>query len=207
MDSVEAEPLFDELFVQGLQNPDVHRKGMRRRGHRSSDRQDRGSQQEQRAAFRWRTSLMPTMPASGATTRRSSGWSARSRPGLPARGGGSRQGRRCLARDVGRMAASQPRSASTPARPSRTRTWNGSRWKIPRARAVISDLPRCVAGQPLPCVRIGGLPDSVRGVWSLWEISLSRRWLQPQALPAGVRHRRRSHLCADREAHLGSAAD
>jgi hypothetical protein len=43
----------------------------------------------------------------------------------------------------------------------------------PRARAVISDLPRCVSGQPLPIVRIAGLPDSVRGAWSLWEISLS----------------------------------
>src|SRR5690606_27062647 len=43
----------------------------------------------------------------------------------------------------------------------------------PRARAVISDLPRCVSGQPLPAVRIAGLPDGVRGVWSLWEISLS----------------------------------
>jgi len=43
----------------------------------------------------------------------------------------------------------------------------------PRARAVISDLPRCVSGQPLPTVRIAGLPDSVHGVWSLWEISLS----------------------------------
>ena len=42
-----------------------------------------------------------------------------------------------------------------------------------RARAVISELPRCVSGQPVPTVRIAGLPDTVRGVWSLWEISLS----------------------------------
>ena len=43
----------------------------------------------------------------------------------------------------------------------------------PRARAVISELPRCVAGQPLPIATITGLPASVTGVWSLWEISLS----------------------------------
>jgi hypothetical protein len=43
----------------------------------------------------------------------------------------------------------------------------------PRARALINELPRCVPGQPLPIVRIGGLPDNIRGVWSLWEISLS----------------------------------
>ena len=43
----------------------------------------------------------------------------------------------------------------------------------PRARAVIGELRRCVAELPLPNVRIAGLPDTVRGVWSLWEISLS----------------------------------
>jgi hypothetical protein len=43
----------------------------------------------------------------------------------------------------------------------------------PRARAVISELPRCVAGQPLPITTVTGLPDTVHGVWSLWEISIS----------------------------------
>ena len=43
----------------------------------------------------------------------------------------------------------------------------------PRARAVISELSRCVSGQILPVVKIAGLPEAVRGVWSLWEISLS----------------------------------
>jgi hypothetical protein len=43
----------------------------------------------------------------------------------------------------------------------------------PRARAVIAELPRCVAGQPLPALTIKGLPETVHGVWSLWEISLA----------------------------------
>jgi hypothetical protein len=47
----------------------------------------------------------------------------------------------------------------------------------PRARAVISELSRCVAGQPLPVVKIAGLPEAVQGVWSLWEISLSAEGL------------------------------
>ena len=46
-----------------------------------------------------------------------------------------------------------------------------------RARAVISELSRCVAGQPLPVVKIAGLPEAVQGVWSLWEISLSAEGL------------------------------
>jgi len=47
----------------------------------------------------------------------------------------------------------------------------------PRARAVISELSRCVAGQPLPIVKITGLPQALQGVWSLWEISLSAEGL------------------------------
>jgi hypothetical protein len=47
----------------------------------------------------------------------------------------------------------------------------------PRARAVINELPRFVAGQPLPVIRVTGLPDSVRGIWSLWEISLAAEGL------------------------------
>jgi len=43
----------------------------------------------------------------------------------------------------------------------------------PRTRAVISELSRCVSGQPLPVIQISGLPGTVLGVWSLWEISLS----------------------------------
>ena len=34
-------------------------------------------------------------------------------------------------------------------------------------------MPRCEAGQPVPLVRISGLPDSVADVWSLWAISLA----------------------------------
>jgi hypothetical protein len=47
----------------------------------------------------------------------------------------------------------------------------------PRARAVISELPRFVAGQPLPVVRVTGLPNSLGGIWSLWEISLAAEGL------------------------------
>ena len=42
----------------------------------------------------------------------------------------------------------------------------------PRARSVVGELRRWVAKLPLPSVRIAGLPDTVCGMWSLWEISL-----------------------------------
>jgi hypothetical protein len=43
----------------------------------------------------------------------------------------------------------------------------------PRARAIIADLPRCVSGQPFPSIRLTGLPATVVGIWSLWQIGLA----------------------------------
>jgi hypothetical protein len=42
----------------------------------------------------------------------------------------------------------------------------------PRARAIIGDVPRFVVGQPLPVIRVTGLPESVNGIWSLWKVGL-----------------------------------
>ena len=51
MDSVEAEPIFDELFVHGPAGPGVHREGVRR-GDQPGARQGGGRAQEQRLARR-----------------------------------------------------------------------------------------------------------------------------------------------------------
>jgi superfamily II DNA or RNA helicase len=41
-----------------------------------------------------------------------------------------------------------------------------------RVRVLAINLPRVVRGQPVPIVRLNGLPDDVRGTWSLWRIVL-----------------------------------
>lgn len=43
----------------------------------------------------------------------------------------------------------------------------------PGLRGLASTLPQWSAGMPIPGVRIDGLPESLAGVWSLWEISQS----------------------------------
>jgi superfamily II DNA or RNA helicase len=43
----------------------------------------------------------------------------------------------------------------------------------PSLRGLASTLPQWSAGMPIPGVRIDGLPESLAGVWSLWEISQS----------------------------------
>lgn len=42
----------------------------------------------------------------------------------------------------------------------------------PRVRRLVSRLPRVVAGQPIPKIRLKGLSNEICGYWSLWRISL-----------------------------------
>ena len=170
MDSIEAEPLFDELFVQGLQNPDAieqecdaivsQLRSTLAESQKSSDLITDSHELDANDARKWRDH-----PAQF--------WLERAIVmGLPARGGAAaKDGDAWRVRWVdGNESASVCFDART-AEEHPELEW--VTLEDPRARAVISELPRCVAGQPLPLVRIGGLPDTVNGVWSLWEIILS----------------------------------
>ena len=42
-----------------------------------------------------------------------------------------------------------------------------------RMRGLIAALPHWAAGLPVPCVQVPGLPATVVGLWSLWQIGLS----------------------------------
>ncbi|MDQ0286779.1 superfamily II DNA or RNA helicase [Desulfofundulus luciae] len=42
----------------------------------------------------------------------------------------------------------------------------------PRVRGLVNRLPRVVAGQPIPRIRLKGLSHEICGYWSLWRISL-----------------------------------
>ena len=170
MDSVETEPLFDELFVQGLQNPDAidsecdavvsQLRSTIAETRKSSELLSDGHELDADDARKWRDHPAQFWLERAITT------------GLPARGG--KAVKEADAWQVRWPDGSESAKVCFDARTAEDRP--DIEWvtlEDPRARAVISDLPRHVAGQPLPTVRITGLPDNVRGVWSLWEISLS----------------------------------
>ena len=174
MDSAEVEPVFDELFVQSLQHPEaIEQKAdsvvsqlratlaeSNRHGDLLAVPHDLDADQ----ARKWRDH-----PAQF--------WLERAIVnGLAVRGG------------------SATRNGDGPAGVWRVRWADGSEtpqacfdaraaddnpaaeWvtmEDPRARAIIGDMSRFVAGQPLPVVRVTGLPESVNGIWSLWEIGLA----------------------------------
>ena len=170
MDSVEVEPIFDELFVHGLQDP------------ASIDKEcDAVINQvrEKVAASRKDTDLLTedhTLEADDARKWRdhpAQYWLERAiTAGLPARGGAAEK-----VGDAWRVKWADGSESPRVCFDARTAEQNPEmEWvtlEDPRARAVISELPRCVAGQPLPIAAVTGLPGTVQGVWSLWEISLS----------------------------------
>lgn len=170
MDSVEVEPIFDELFVHGLQDPssidkecDVVISKVREKvvaSRKDTDLLTEDHALEADDARKWRDH-----PAQF--------WLERAiTAGLPARGG--------LAEKMGdawRVKWADGSESPRVCFDARTAEQNPEiEWvtlEDPRARAVISELPRFVPGQPLPMVTVTGLPGTVHGVWSLWEISLS----------------------------------
>lgn len=170
MDSVESEPLFDELFVQGLQDPAsietecaavlTQLRTTLTESRKSSDLLADGHDLDADDARKWRDHPAQFWLERAITT------------GLPARGGeATREG------DAWRIRWADGSESATVCFDARTAADRPEiEWvtlEDPRAQALIADLPRCISGQPVPAVRIAGLPDSVKGVWSLWEISLA----------------------------------
>jgi superfamily II DNA or RNA helicase len=174
MDSVEADPLFDELFVHGIQNPDAieqecdavvsQLRSTLAEAKKSSellaeahalDADDARKWRDHPAQFWLERAITSGLAARGAqlgtsATKLGKAWRVKWADG-------SESAQVCF---DARTAEENPE-------------WEWVTLEDPRARAVISELPRFVAGQPLPVIRVTGLPDSVRGIWSLWEIVLA----------------------------------
>lgn len=170
MDSAEVEPLFDELFIQGLQDPSrieqecdavvlqVREKIAESRQStellnvdHTLDADEARKWRDHPAQYWMEQAVIKGLPARGGSVEKNGGaWRIRWVEG-------SESARVCF---DARSAEANP-------------DWEWITLEDPRARALISELPRCVSGQPLPVLRINGLPDSVKGVWSLWEIGLA----------------------------------
>lgn len=170
MDSVETEPLFDELFAKGIQNPDAvesecdavvsHLRSTIAESRKSRELLSEGHQLDADDARKWRDHPAQFWLERAITT------------GLPARGGEAiKEADAWRVRWVDGSASAKVCFDARTAEERPDLEW--VTLEDPRARALISDLPRCVSDQPLPTVQISGLPENVRGVWSLWEINLS----------------------------------
>ena len=174
MDSVEADPIFDELFVHGLQNPDAieqecdavvsQLRSTLAESKKNSDLLSEEHDLDADDARKWRDHPAQFWLERAITT------------GLAARGAqwGTSATKVGNAWRVKWADGSESAQACFDARTAGDNPeFEWVTMEDPRARAVISELPRFVAGQPLPVIRVTGLPDSVRGIWSLWEISLA----------------------------------
>lgn len=185
MDSAEVEALFDELFIQGLQDPScieqecdavalqIREKIAENRQNtellsvdHTLDTDEARNWRDHPAQYWLEQAIIKGLPARGGRTEKNGdAWRIRW-------GDGSESARVCF---DARSAEANP-------------DWEWITLEDPRARALISELPRCVSGQPLPVLRINSLPDSVKGVWSLWEIGLAT--LGGDAALNSLQHRR-----------------
>jgi len=174
VDTLQADPIFDELFVHGLLQPDAieqecdavvsQLRSTLAESKKNSDLLTAEHDLDAIEARKWRDHPAQFWLERAITS------------GLAARGGSATK--------VGKAWRVKWADGSESAQAcfdARTADENPElEWvtlEDPRARAIISELPRFVAGQPLPVIRVTGLPDSVRGIWSLWEISLAAEGL------------------------------
>jgi hypothetical protein len=170
MDTAETEPLFDALFIQALQDPAAIERECDAvvTQLRSTIAESRtsiallsdGHALDPESARKWRDHPAQFWLERAITT------------GLPSRGGDA-----IKEADAWRVRWPNGSESSEVCFDARTAEGRPDlEWvtlEDHRARAVINDLPRWVSGQIAPVVRVGGLPESVQGIWSLWEISLS----------------------------------
>ena len=192
MDSVEADSIFDELFVHGLQNPDAieqecdavvsQLRSILTESKKNSDLLTTEHDLDADDARKWRDHPAQFWLERAITS------------GLAARGGSATKVGKAW-----RVKWADDSESAQACFDARTADENPElEWvtmEDPRARAVISELPRFVAGQPLPAIRVTGLPDSVRGIWSLWEISLAAEGLsRKRFLPVFINEDGRSFV-------------
>jgi hypothetical protein len=170
MDSVEAETIFDDLYVQGIQNPasieqECDSAIERVRDKVSDTRKNNGLLSDEHSlstsdARKWRDHPAQFWMERAITN------------GLNVRGGSAtRNGHSWQVRWLDGSTSSKACFDARTAEQNPECEW--VTMEDSRARAVIRDIPYWVCGQQIPSVTITGLPKSVQGVWSLWEVSLS----------------------------------
>ena len=170
MDSVEAEPIFDELFVHGLQDPASIEKEC---DALINQLRDKVADTKKTSELLSEEHALDAAEARKWRDHPAQFWLERAiTSGLPARGGSATK-----SGNTWQIKWADGSESAKVCFDARTAEQNPElEWvtlEDPRARALISELPRCVVGQPIPKTRISGLPETVQGVWSLWEISLS----------------------------------
>lgn len=171
MDSVEAEALFDELYVKSLVDPD----SITAQCDQTLEniRQQMVSASKERSMLPTNEHLVPDeakalmehplqvwleravvhylrdqSAAGGIAERRGDGWWLRWPEGRS-----------------DENAAFDARSADSQV--------NVLTLEDARLRGLVFSLPQWAAGLPIPCIRVRGLPDSVTGLWSLWQVGLT----------------------------------
>jgi len=170
MDSAEAEAIFDDLYIQGIENPASIEQDC---DSAIEKVRDKVSEARKNTALLSDDHSLTTSDARKWRDHPAQFWMERAiTNGLNARGGSAtRDGHFWQVRWLDGSTSSKVCFDARTAEQNPEFEW--ITMEDSRARSVIRDIPYWVSGQPIPSVTIAGLPNSVQGVWSLWEIGLS----------------------------------
>lgn len=170
MDSAEAETIFDDLYIQGIEDPSAIEQDCDSAIERV---RDKVSEARKNTALLSDEHSLTTGDARKWRDHPAQFWMERAiTNGLNARGGSATSdGHSWQMRWLDGSTSSRVCFDARAAEQNPDFEW--ITMEDSRARSVVRDIPYLVCGQPIPSVTIAGLPESVQGVWSLWEIGLS----------------------------------
>ncbi len=169
LDSVQAEQLFDDLYIEAIRNPDNLQakaetviREVREQVQRSKE-QALVTSSEQR---------LDPEAARQVLAHPLSHWLERMTLSYLAAHGGQAQQHHQTWRLTWPTGETLPEVVFTAAAAEANPTARQLSLEDHHLRDLVTRLPHFAETQPIPCLRLPGLPESVRGFWSLWQIEL-----------------------------------
>jgi len=169
LDSLEAGSMFDSLFVEALLHPDRITDEVRRTVKAIQDEAARA--RAQRSLFDDPVTLEPTEAQKIKDLPLGEWIETMTENYLLAAGGALR--RRDSGVEVRWPNESETRRVAFPSKNGQTPLGaEPLNLDHPRIRGLLSRLPRYAPGQTIPRIRMDGIPDTIKGFWSLWQIGM-----------------------------------
>jgi superfamily II DNA or RNA helicase len=170
LDSTESGAIFERLYAQAILNPGGLEKNVERL---IQEVREQASQEMAGRSFYGETVLDPTL-AQQLSSHPLPFWVERMATAYVRSQGGTVQ-RDLFSHTLAWPDGSRMERVSFHSREAQEKGLQYVSLEDGRIRRLVRELPRAVVGEPIPSVRIGGLPSEVVGYWSLWRISLDQQ--------------------------------
>jgi superfamily II DNA or RNA helicase len=185
LDSVQAEQLFDDLYIEAIRNPDNLAAKVETVIREVREQAQRGKEQALVASSEQR---LDPEAARHVLDHPLPHWLERMTLSYLAAHGGQAQQHHQTWRLTWPTGETLQEVVFTAAAAAATPTARQLTLEDHHLRDLVSHLPHFAETQPIPCINLSGLPENVRGFWSLWRIELHAvDWSQQRMMPLFIR--------------------